>query len=435
MKYSILIVLFVLYSQIIHAQLLNTSPSRGNSIDKVVAIVGDQPILKSDVEGMIINQGMSNPDINIDDPELYDRVLKSMIDNKLLVLKAREDTNITVTDEEVDMRWDIFVQTEIKRYGSRSRVEEVYGSSLPRLKRDLRDLIEEQILAQKLRSVEFANINVTQKEVEKFYQEYKDSLSEVPPQIEIYHIVNNVEKNNKARIEALTEARIVRDSILNGGDFAEFAKRHSDDFQTAKDGGDLGWFERGKLFPEFERAAFDLQVEEISLPVETPFGFHLIQLINKKENSINTRHILFKIEQTENESQIAINELIAIKDSIESGTATFEEMAKRYSDDKDTRGFGGLIGTKTLNEIPPSLQNRVSELEVGEISEPAPYGGDPTNPAFHIIYKKRYINSHVPSLQDDYKYLENLAMEKKRSEKFREFIAELRRELYWELVD
>jgi peptidyl-prolyl cis-trans isomerase SurA len=304
--------------------------------------------------------------------------------------------------------------------------------SIPRLKIELTPEIKNQLLSSKLVERKFSNLTVSQKEVVDFYEEYKDSLPNVPPSVELYHIVKNVAASNEASDEVYNLALRVRDSLLKDSDFAEMAKKYSGDYASASDGGNLGWFDKGKLFPEFETAAFKLQPGEISMPVKTPFGYHLIETLEKKENSINTRHIYLKL----------VNPLTTgtwqKQNSMKLGTVLFqvvyefEKFALRYSDDKETRGFGGLIGKVGLNELPGDLAQTVESLEDGEISEPLPYSNDPVNPKYHIIYRKRLIPSHKPTLEDDYDFISERAKFNKRIDMYDEWIAELKEELYWE---
>jgi peptidyl-prolyl cis-trans isomerase SurA len=429
MKKTIFIIALLLSFNSAFSQL-----KKGDELDKIVAIVGKEIIMKSDIDGRIIMMAQQNSAYNPNDPKLREEVLNNILEEKLLITKAIEDS-IIVSDDEINQRWEVFLQTSIRRYGSEDRLSSIYGMSIPRLKIELTPEIKNQLLSSKLVERKFSNLTVSQKEVVDFYEEYKDSLPNVPPSVELYHIVKNVAASNEASDEVYNLALRVRDSLLKDSDFAEMAKKYSGDYASASDGGNLGWFDKGKLFPEFETAAFKLQPGEISMPVKTPFGYHLIETLEKKENSINTRHILFKVGQSTDDRDLAKAKLNEIRDSIISGGYEFEKFALRYSDDKETRGFGGLIGKVGLNELPGDLAQTVESLEDGEISEPLPYSNDPVNPKYHIIYRKRLIPSHKPTLEDDYDFISERAKFNKRIDMYDEWIAELKEELYWEKID
>lgn len=429
MQKTIFIIVLVLLTGSAFSQL-----KKGDELDKIVAIVGKEIIMKSDIDGRIIMMAQQNSAYNPNDPKLREEVLNNILEEKLLITKAIEDS-IIVSDDEINQRWEVFLQTSIRRYGSEERLASIYGMSIPRLKIELTPEIKNQLLSSKLVERKFSNLNVSQKEVTDFYEKYKDSLPNVPPSVELYHIVKNVTASNEASDEVYELALRVRDSLLKDSDFAEMATKYSGDYASASDGGNLGWFDKGKLFPEFENAAFKLQPGEISMPVKTPFGYHLIETLEKKENSINTRHILFKLGQSTDDRELAKAKLNEIRDSIIAGAYEFEKLALRYSDDKETRGFGGFIGKIPMNELPPDLAKTVESLKDGEISEPLPYSNDPVNPKYHIIYRKKLLPAHKPTLEDDYDFISERAKFNKRIEMYDEWIAELKEELYWEKID
>ena len=404
---------------------------KGSSFDKVVALVGKDLILQSDIDQNMAILLQSNPTLKFDDKDLRQRVLDNLINEKLMVLKAYEDS-IEVSDEEISQRWNEFLSGMIRQYGSEKRVEDVIGKSLNRAKYEYTDLIKQRLLVDKISQAKFANIALSRKEVEEFYETYKDSVKNVPPKLSLYHIVKNVKVSNDVKNQTYEKALKIRDSILAGGDFGEFAKKYSSDPGSATDGGNLGWFDKGKLFPEFEKAAMSLQKGEISMPIETPFGYHIIQTLDKKKDALNTKHILFKIGLSDENTNEVIKYLEELKVLHKNGEL-FEELAKKHSDDKDTKGFGGFLGKLQLDEMPPNLRDVISELQLGEVSKPLPYGADPLKPSLHIIYKKEYIAEHKMNLTDDYKSIEQLAMVAKRQKLMSDWFIQLRKELYWEL--
>lgn len=418
-----LFVTFPLWSQI----------NQGDVLDKIVAIVGNEIIMKSDVNGQIMVLKQQNPDINVNDPEVYKQVLNSLINENLVIAKAIEDS-IVVTDDEINQEWERFKENLVNYYGSVKRIEDVYGKSMTRIQYEYRDNIRKKLLGQKIQQQKFGNLEISPFEVNQFYEDFKDSLPDIPEQYVLYHIVRYVESSREAKEKIFELAKKVRDSILNGGDFKDFAIRYSQDPGSASDGGNLGWASKGKFLQEFEKAAFELAPGKISMPVETPFGFHLIQTLKKKKDYILVRHILFRVGETEQDIQKTKNLLIRLRDSVLAGV-DFEDLAKKFSEEKDTRGFGGYIGALPLESIPISFKDIITNLKDGDVTEPIQYNTEPTKKAYHIIYLKKHIPEHTPNLKEDYDLIKQRATSYKQMQEYQEWIKQLRKDLYWEIKD
>lgn len=409
---------------------LYSQPSEGEEIDKIIAVVGNDIILQSELNAQLLMFSQQDPTLNPESPEAQKRVLDMLINEKLVTMKAIEDS-VEVTDEEVKAQWQQQLSQYVKYYGSIKRIEDIYGMSIDRMEYEFRDEIRKHLLGQKIKMQKFSEVQVTQREIEEFYAMFKDSLPEIPAQVELYHIVKYIRPSESVKEDVYRLALKVRDSLLQGGDFADFAKRYSGDPGTQTEGGDLGWIKKGKLFPEFEKVAINLTEGQISSPTETPFGFHLIQTLGVNKDSIHARHILFKFTQSSKDKQNAINYLDSIKQGIEKG-ASFEEMAKIYSEETDTKGVGGLIGKFPLDKIPPALSKVIDKMEIGAISEPMSYGSEP-KPAYHILWKKAIIPAHTATIKQDYKQLELMAKNYKQSQLYQEWVDELRKSMYWEI--
>ncbi|CAN5390443.1 peptidylprolyl isomerase [soil metagenome] len=403
----------------------------GASMEKIVAVVGKDIILKSDVDGQVQIFTQQNPTAKSNDTELRQKVLDMLINERLIVTKATEDS-IDVTDEEVTQQMEYQISMLAQQFGSEQRIEQVYGMSMARIRREFRDEIRKQLLGQKMRQQKFANVKANRVDVEGFYDRYKDSLKAIPPRVQLAHIVKYIKPSDTQKKEALELSKRIRDSVIAGGSFGDFARRYSADPGTAQHGGDLGFVEKGKLMPSYESAAFALQPGEISQPVETPFGFHVIQLIEKTPTTINTRHVLLRVGQTEDDKKKASDFLLDLKTRVENG-ASFEELAKQYSEEKETQGFGGAMGDIEIARLPDEMRTIVTEMNDGGVSAPLPYAADPTKPGFHILYRKRIIIEHKPTLEEDYKVIEQLATAEKTRRLEAEWIQDLRKTMYWEI--
>jgi len=405
----------------------------GEVIDRIVAVVGNEIILKSDIDAVLLDEMNRGANIKLEDEELRSRLLMNYIEEKILITKAEEDT-ISVADEMIEEYWNMTIQRLQQIYGSIERIEAVYKRSLNRMKLEAREDIKKRLMAQELEAKQFRNVTVSTKEIEEFYEKMKDSLPMIPVQVELYHILKYITPDTISKTNTINLARRVRDSLIAGGDFAEFAKRYSEDPGSAQDGGNLGWVAKGRFVPEFERAAFALHPNEISMPVESPFGYHLIKLLDKNRDSIRSAHILFKLIQSDADIANTRNFLDSIR-QIAIDSNNFERLALLHSDDRNTKGFGGLLGKFMLSEIPMVIASTVRELKDGEISSPIPYSDDPTKQGMSIIWLKRTIPEHRATVEEDYDFLKRVATNYKIMELRSKWLAKLKEEIYWEIFD
>jgi peptidyl-prolyl cis-trans isomerase SurA len=407
--------------------------AQDGAMERIVAIVGKEIILKSDVDGQIELLAQRNPSIKKTDPALRRQILDLLINERLIVTKAIEDS-VDVTDEEVSQRMEMQIQTLVQQFGSEQRIEQLYGMSMARIRREFRDEIRKQLLAAKLRETKFNETKASRTDVEAFYARYKDSLPKVPARIDLFHIVRYIKPSDAQKKETYQLALRVRDSIMKGAAFADMARRYSGDPMSAAAGGDLGSIEKGKLVPTFEATAFSLQTNEISQPVETPFGYHVIQLIDKTSSSVNCRHILFKIGQSDDDKQRTQDLLLDLKRRVAEGS-DFETLAREFSEEKETQGFGGAMGQLELTRLPEEMRSIVTSLPDGGVSDPLPYAADPTKPGYHIIWRKGIAQEHVPTLESDYKMIEQMAVFDKRQRLEQDWLQQLRKTMYWEYRD
>ncbi len=401
------------------------------TLDRIVAVVGNEIILKSELDfrTMIV---AARQNANPNDKNFRRKILESIIEEKLLYEEAKLDS-VTISDDQVNQQLEAQINYYIQQYGSKEKVEQIYGMSIERLKRELKDDTRKNLMAQMMQQKKFGNIDISRKEVEEFFTKYKDSLGIVPEKFELAHIFINPQKGARVRQKALKKAEALLDSLKHGADFAELARRYSDDPGSAAHGGELGYVKRGVFYPEFEAAAFKLKKGEISNIVETPVGFHIIQLIDRRGDEIDTRHILIKIKSDEKADIEAINQLNAIKDSILQGKNTFAYYAKKYSDDKQTAPLGGKLGTFDVGQLEKSLLKQISKLKVGGITFPIRLDISRNTYGYHIVKLIKKIPEHRPNLKTDYDEIKNLALYEKKQRLYKNWISELKKKIYWEV--
>jgi peptidyl-prolyl cis-trans isomerase SurA len=395
-------------------------------LDRIVAVIGDEPILESELNAQV-QFFVFNNKVDPQTPRLREQVLQGMINEKLIVAKAIEDT-IIVTDDEVQQQLDEVIKQRVQQFGSEARLEEIYGMPLSKIKREFRDEMRKNLLGSKLQQQRFGNTQISRREVEEFYRRFKDSLGTVPEEVELAHIYVTPKFSDHAKAEARKKLQSLMDSIKAGVDFSELAERHSEDPGSARQGGELGLVRRGQFVKEFETAVFALKENEISDIVETKFGFHVIQLMERRGDAVRARHILLRMERSQTSDSIAIAFLDSLRDRALAGER-FAELAKQYSEDKETALLGGSLGIADLEQqVNRDFYPTIVNLREGEISKPARLGD-----GFHIVFMKRRTAAHPVSLTQDYHRLETLALNFKRSEEYAAWIEDLKSKIYWKM--
>jgi len=393
-------------------------------VDGVAAIVGQEIILNSEVEQYARNYAMQNK-INVtSNPELYKslqkQVLESLIEQKILLTKADEDT-ITVTEREVDRYLDEQIRTLIARAGSESALESAFQSPMKKIRRDLRTETESRLKIETLRRKKFAEVKVSRREVEEFYTMYKDSLPVLKETVDISHILKQIKPGGSSREAALEKMIAVKEKVDAGEDFSEIAKTYSEDPATSIRGGDLGFIKRGDLVPEFEEVAFNLEPGEISDIVETQFGFHVIKMIEKRGEKIQTAHILIQLKPTEDDESRVIGELEVLRQRAIDGE-NFETLSLANSDDENVENDKGHLGTWEVEKLAiPEFKKVVANMEAGDISEPFK-----TDYGYHIVRLNFHEEPRTLSLEKDWDKLQGMALNFKIDKEYKSWIAMLK---------
>ncbi|NCS87981.1 MAG: parvulin peptidyl-prolyl isomerase [Ignavibacteria bacterium CG2_30_36_16] len=411
--------------------LLGTTFYAQEVIDKVAAVVDNEIVMLSELNFQT-NLFAAQRQLDPNTPGLKEKILNSIIEEKLVLAQAELDS-IMVSEDEVEQRLDYQIELFKQQYGSKERVEQIYGMSIERIKRESRDEVRKQLMIQKLREKKFAFTEATRREVEQFFEQFKDSIGVIPEKVDIYHIYKNPKTSTEAKLQFKQKALSLIDSLKAGADFETLARKYSDDPGSASAGGDLGFVKRGVFYPEFESAAFALKEGELSGAVESPVGFHVIQLLEKRGESIHARHILIKIKTDEDADLRAIEFLSEVRDSILNETGTFSDYAKKYSEDEDTKAFGGQLGNYYLNQLDKALLDAVSKLKEGEISFPRRIDYGQGNYGYHLVYIKKRVPQHKAELEKDYTEIKSLADDYKKQQKYTGWITELKDKIYWEV--
>jgi peptidyl-prolyl cis-trans isomerase SurA len=397
-------------------------------VDKVVAVVGGEAIFLSELQNetqLYVVQNQADPKT----PDLQKTVLEAMISDRLILAKAIEDS-VTVTDDEVQQQLNDRIKEIIQQYGSEARVEELYGMSINRMKREFRETMKKQLLKSKLQRLKFGDIAVSRREVEEFFENYRDSLPPVPEEVEVSHIYIAPKVSVGVKQAAYQKAKTILDSIKAGGDFATFAKRYSEDAGSAVHGGDLSWARRGDFVKEFEEATFALKPGQLSDVVSTALGYHIIQLLDRRGEAVHPRQILIKLERSQADDDSTIVFLKELKTRAQAGES-FTDLAKKYSEDDESSILGGDLGTLSVEQLQPDFLSTVKALSPGEISNPSKvtlskgYG-------FHIVLLRKRIPAHKLNLSEDWKRIEQYATSFKRNKQYTAWLDELRHSIYWE---
>ena len=400
-------------------------------VDKVVAVVGKNIILQSDIENQYVQyrlQGM----VEGTGQEMRSRILEDLLLQKLMLNQAEMDS-ITVTDEDVEKQLDMRIHQFVARFGSQEKMEAQFGKTMTEIKDEVRKAMKDQMLQEQVQSKIMENVVVTPQEVKDFFASIpKDSLPTISPEYEIVQIVKRPPISIDEKLEVKDRLYQIRKRILDGeSSFATMAVLYSEDPGSARQGGELGLTGRGVWVPEFENVAFNLRDGEISDVVESEHGFHIIQLIEHRGDAVNCRHILLTAKVPVEALEKAQNELDSVAQLVRNGDMTFEEACKKFSDDdsKSNGGYltnaatgGNRLSLQDLQELEQSYEEYknlafvISRLEVGQISDPLPMTTNENKDAFRLIMVKSKTEPHQANLKEDYNLIQNWALGQKRQE-------------------
>lgn len=400
-------------------------------LDRIVAVVDNEVILKTELD-FRVNYVAAQKNLNASDPLVIEQVLNEMIEEKFMYAQAELDS-VTVKDEQVNQQLEYQINYFIQQYGSRERLEQVYGMPVEKLKRSLYDDTKKNLMVQILQQKRFGQVEASRKEVEDFYVTFKDSLGIVPDKYHISHIFQNPKTGDRVKTKAREFAQFLLDSLKKGADFSELAKKYSDDPGSAAQGGDLGFVKRGVFYPEFEAAAFALMPDQMSTVIESPVGFHIIQLLERRGDAIRARHILTKVKADDQADLAAIEFLSDIRDSILKNVNTFEYFARKYSDDKESAKFGGNFGVFETSQLEKSLLDVIYKLKDGEISFPKRLEIDRGAYGYHIVKLVKRIPQHKANLEMDFDEIKKLAEFQKKQKMYDKLIDDIRSKIYYEI--
>ncbi|KAA6347544.1 Foldase protein PrsA 3 [termite gut metagenome] len=416
--------------------------SQDNVIDEVVWVVGDEAILKSEVEEAIMNARYNEGRKFDGDP--YCIIPEELAIQKLFLHQAALDS-IEASDADVFKQVDYQINQNIQRIGSKEKMEEYFNKTYTQIREMMRENVRHYLIMQKMQQKLIGDVKVTPAEVRRYFKDIpQDSIPYIPTQVEVQIItlqpkipIEEIE-NVKKRLREYTE-RVT----LGEMDFSTLALLYSQDTGSAMRGGEIGFKGRGELVPEYANVAFNLQdPKKVSKIVESEFGFHIIQLIEKRGDRINTRHILLKPDVSDTDLNESNAKLDSIANDIRRNKFTFED-ASILSHDKDTRNNHGLMpnphnGTSKfeMQQLPQEIAKVVDKMNVGEISEAFTMINEKDGKKICTIIKlKNRINGHKATIADDYQNLKDIVVVKRQEEIIEKWILDKQKRTYVRIND
>lgn len=409
-----LTLLFTLFTIIVVAQ---PKPQNQVKLDGVAAVVGNEIILESDVERDYINAKAQGYQI-----ENHCEFLENILIDKLLLTKAKEDTLINVTDDQVSRQVEGTIQRFLTQ-GSEEEILDYFGfNTMAEFKLELRGIMKDQEYSKQKNDMITANIDATPEEVREFYIKYKDELPDVPDEVEISHIVVYPDIRPENEQKVIDQLAQIRSEVLDGASFATKAILYSQDPGSASNGGLIPKVVRGMMVPEFDAVVFNLQEGEISEPFKTDFGYHIAIMDKRRGQEVDIRHILIQLTPTPEEIAESKAKLDSIRMKIINGELTFKEVALKYSEDKYTKFNGGrMIDNQTgedrfeRSKLAPNVLAAIVSVGEGGVSS---VFEDEFNrrPALRMIQLNREIPTHKINLETDYARLKNMTIRTKQQD-------------------
>ena len=413
--------------------------SQEQVIDEIVAIVADKIILKSDIDGLVTGM-LQQQQIPYSD-DLWHQALEQVIDQGVLTEHAKRDTNIVITEDQIDQSLDQRINALTQQVGSAARLEELYGKTIIQIRADLREDFRDQLLADQFQSQKLNTLRITPTEVRLWFAQFPtDSLPMLPEIVRVSHIVRYPTVSEDAENEALEIVTAIRDSVETGNSELEnMARRFSEDEGSANNGGRYEDMLLGDLVPEFAAVAARIPPGELSQPFKSPFGYHILRVNSRIGEMIDFNHVLIRIDQSKADPASAIDHLNMVRDSIVTHDIPFEVIARRHSEEAVSSEIGGrLIDPNTgerdlfLDALGADWKAVMDTLEIDELSYPAEVTLLDGRTAWHIVLLQRRVPEHRVDIETDYARIEGLAMDDKRTREMRRWLDLLREDVFIE---
>lgn len=417
---------------------LNVNAQEGEVVDKIIAKIDDKIILKSELETAYL-QFLSSPNALQFDGDARCFLLKDMVESSVMLAMSEIDS-VVIGESRIDYEMQGRAQQILQQFGSEDAIRQAYGKSLEQIMEELRPDIEEQLKMQQQEQDVLAGVTVTPNEVRKLYNSIpRDSLPLYSTEYEIGTIVRKPKVDDEVIESLKKKLRDIREQILNGQSFEIMAITHSQG-PTGPNGGSLGFAQRGSMDPAYEAAALSLKPGEISMPFESSFGVHITQLIEKRGNEYNSRHIILIPKPTQQDVQEAVSYLDSLREEIIAEKITFEEAAKQYSDDESTKVNGGFMSGQfgslrvPANGLDPEMYFEIDKMKEGDISKAATVQVSADEQVARIIFFKKKIAPHRANLTDDYEKLKAATIQTKKAQKRQEYLQDKMKEVYIEVA-
>ena len=413
-------------------------PLLAQSVDKIEAVLGNEIILTSEIESQYL-QYLSQG--NTKSSEIKCQIIEDLLFQKILINQAKLDS-LNVSDEEVETEINKRLSYFESQLGSVEKVEDYFGKSKAEIELELSKVIKDQFLAQRMQTQLTSSVKVTPAEVKEAYALLSDvEIPTMPTQVEVAQIVIKPKITNKQKDEIRARLNSFRERVYNGEDFKMLATLYSDDPGSATKGGELGFVNRGDLVPEFERAAFRLKEGEISEVVESQFGYHIVQLIERRGEQINVRHILIKTKVNATALHAAKLKMDSIANQISAGVLTFDEAVRKYSDDENKSNGGLLLNPNTmstlhiLDDMASALRLIVESLAEGEASSPSVIQMQDENKVYRILRLNKRVETHKANLVDDFSKIKEYSINAKKQEILEKWMRKTIEKTYIRLSD
>lgn len=396
-------------------------------IDQVVAVVGKSIILESDIQNQYLVY-RSQGGISGSATEIKCGVLEEVLFQKLMVTQAEVDS-IVISEVQVEADLDRRLSGFIQQFGSQEKMEDYYGKTLAEIKKELYNIVHEQMLAQQVQSGIITDVDVTPSEIRSYFKTIpEDSIPLIKTEYIISEIVKNPPISIEEKLRIKEQLNEIRKRILEGSSFSTLAIMYSQDPGSAKNGGELGFYGRGQLYPEFEAVAFKLKEGEISNILETEAGYHIIQMIERKGDYINVRHILLTPKVSAQDLAVAKSQLDSVAMLIRSDSITFSQAVRQFSEAENINNDGVIINPYTMSttfeaeQLDPQVSFVIEKMDVGEISNPVPMKTEDKKDAYRILLLTKKTQPHKANLADDYTRIRGWALQDKQMRTIGEWI-------------